>query len=191
MELLKEKIIQEGVVKAGQVLKVDHFLNHQIDVELLDQMGQEFYNHFKDKKITKILTIEASGIAIAVMVARYFKVPVVFAKKNKTLQVSNDVYTSSVASYTHQTTNQIIVSKSFLSEDDHVLIVDDFLAQGEATLGLISLVEQAGGTVEGIGIAIEKGYQAGGTRLREAGYDLLSLAIVLDMCEEPRQITLK
>lgn len=189
MKALEEKILKEGLVKEGNVLKVDSFLNHQIDVAFLEDMGLEFKRLFKDKKVTKILTIEASGIGIATIVSRHFDyVPVVFAKKSKSSNISYDVYHTSVDSYTHQKTNDVIVSKQYLSKDDHVFIVDDFLANGCAVLGLIDLVQQAGGTVEGIGIVIEKGYQDGGHKIREAGYHLESLAIIEAMNEKTGEI---
>ena len=178
MNFLEERIIKDGIVKAGNVLKVDSFLNHQMDVELLDQLGEAFYERFKDKGITKILTNEASGIAIACAAARYFKLPVVFAKKSKSVNVDGDVFVAEVESFTHKNKNNVIVSKKFLSSDDCVLIIDDFLANGCALQGLVSIVDDAGGTVGGIGIAIEKGFQIGGTVIRNLGYDLYSVAIV-------------
>lgn len=189
MKALEEKILKEGIVKEGNVLKVDSFLNHQIDVSFLEQMGKEFKTLFKEKKITKILTIEASGIGVAVMVSRYFdNVPVVFAKKSKTSNISDELYHTRVDSYTHQKTNDVVVSKQYLNQDDHVLIIDDFLANGCAIFGLIDLVHQAGGTVEGIGIVIEKGYQEGGYKIREAGYHLESLAIIESMNDQTGDI---
>ena len=181
MNFLEEKILRSGVVKEGNVLKVDSFLNRQLDVELLDRMGKEFYDRFKDRPITKVLTIEASGIAIACFAARYFGVPVVFAKKSKSVNIDDDMYTAQVESFTHKNTNQVIVSKKFLNADDRVLIVDDFLANGCALKGLISITESAGAKVEGIGIAIEKGFQGGGDLIRGLGYRLESLAIVESM----------
>ena len=178
MNFFEERILKDGVVKEGNVLKVDSFLNHQMDVELLDQMGKEFYNRFKDKKVTKILTIEASGIGIACFVAKYFGVPAVFAKKSKSVNLDGEMYTAEVESFTHKNRNQVIVSKKFLNADDHVIIVDDFLANGCALQGLISITESSGATVAGIGIAIEKGFQVGGTIIRNLGYHLESLAIV-------------
>ena len=192
MKALEEKIKKDGVVKKGNVLKVDSFLNHQIDVSFLDKMGDEFQRLFQEHKINKILTIEASGIGIAVMTARHFgDVPVVFAKKSKTSNISDDLYHTRVDSYTHQKTNDVVVSKQYLNKNDHILIIDDFLANGCAILGLIDLVKQAGGTVEGIGIVIEKGYQAGGRKIREAGYHLESLAIIDSMDDECGQITFR
>ena len=181
MNFLEERIIKDGVVKEGNVLKVDSFLNHQMDVALLDQIGEEFHRRFADKKITKVLTIEASGIAIAYAVARCFHVPMVFAKKAKSINIDGDMYRAEVESFTHKNKNQVIVSKKFLSEDDHILIVDDFLANGCALQGLISISEAAGATVEGIGIVIEKGFQFGGRSIRNLGYHLESLAIVDSM----------
>ena len=181
MNFLEERILKDGIVKPGNVLKVDSFLNHQMDVALLDKMGEEFHRRFAGKPITKVLTIEASGIAIACPVARCFNVPVVFAKKSKSVNLDNDLYSAEVESFTHKNKNTVVVSKRFLSADDHVLIVDDFLANGCALQGLISIVESAGATVEGIGIAVEKGFQAGGRVIRDLGYQLESLAIVESM----------
>lgn len=178
MNFLEERIAKDGVVKEGNVLKVDSFLNHQMDIALFDQMGAEFKKRFEGKNINKILTIEASGIGIACVVARYFNAPVVFAKKAKSINIDGDVYVAEVESFTHKNKNQVIVSKAFLNSDDHVLIIDDFLANGCALQGLISIVNQAGGTVDGIGIAIEKGFQVGGQMIRNLGYQLESLAIV-------------
>lgn len=189
MKELEEKIQREGIIKEGNVLKVDHFLNHQIDVAFLDKMGAEMKKLFGNHKITKILTIEASGIGVAVMVSRHFDfVPVVFAKKSKTSNISSDVYHTSVESFTHQKTNDVIVSKQYLNQDDHVLIIDDFLANGCAVLGLIDIVKQANAFVEGIGIIIEKGYQEGGYKIRELGYHLESLAIIESMNVESGDI---
>ena len=178
MNFLEERIAKDGIVKPGNVLKVDSFLNHQMDVALMDQMGEEFKRRFADKTITKVLTIESSGIGIACSVARAFQTPMVFAKKAKSINIDGDVYVAEVESFTHKTTNNVIVSKKYLSPDDHVLIIDDFLANGCALTGLISIIESAGATVEGIGIAIEKGFQPGGSLIREKGYHLESLAIV-------------
>ncbi len=178
MNFLEERILKDGIVKEGNVLKVDSFLNHQMDVALLKQIGQEFHRRFADKKITKVLTIESSGIAVAYPVAEAFGVPMVFAKKSKSINIDGDVYSAEVFSFTHKTNNQVIVSKKFISAEDHVLIIDDFLANGYALQGLISLVEAADATVEGLGIAIEKGFQEGGVRMRNLGYQLESLAIV-------------
>lgn len=178
MKLLQERILKDGQIEAGNILKVDSFLNHQIDVSLLEEIGKEFHRQFTGQQISKILTIEASGIAIACIAARYFRVPVIFAKKTRSLNIAGDVYTAQVESFTHKNTNDIIVSKKFLSPKDRVLIVDDFLANGKAILGLAKLVEQAGATLVGAGVVIEKGFQDGGKRIREAGIDLHSLAIV-------------
>ena len=181
MNFFEERIVRDGIVKEGNVLKVDSFLNHQMDIALFDEMGEEFKRRFHGKKINKILTIEASGIGIACVVARHFEVPVVFAKKSRSINIEGDIYLAQVESFTHKCTNQVIVSKKFLSADDHVLIIDDFLANGCALQGLISIVNEAGATVEGIGIAIEKGFQVGGQIIRNLGYQLESLAIVESM----------
>ena len=191
MNFLEERILKDGIVKEGNVLKVDSFLNHQMDIALLKQIGQEFHRRFAHKKITKVLTIESSGIAIAYPVAEAFGVPMVFAKKAKSINIDGDVYRAEVLSFTHKTNNQVIVSKKFLSADDHVLIIDDFLANGYALQGLISLVEAADATVEGLGIAIEKGFQEGGKRMRNLGYHLESLAIVDGMDAETGTITFR
>lgn len=184
MKLLQERIVKDGQIEAGNILKVDSFLNHQIDVSLLEELGKEFHRQFAGQTVNKILTIEASGIAIACIAARYFQVPVVFAKKTRSLNIAGDVYTAKVESFTHKNTNDIIVSKKFLSPGDRILIVDDFLANGKAILGLAKLVEQAGATLVGAGVVIEKGFQDGGKRIREAGIDLRSLAIVEEMDTE-------
>lgn len=181
MNFLEEKIVKEGVVKKGNILKVDSFLNHQMDVKLFRQMGEEFKKRFADKPINKILTVEASGIGIACIVAECFDVPVVFAKKSKSVNIDGEVYNAEVESFTHKCKNQVLVSKKFLNPKDHILIIDDFLANGCALQGLISIVSQAGGTVEGIGIAIEKGFQQGGKIIRNLGFQLESLAIVESM----------
>ena len=181
MNFLEEKIVKEGVVKKGNILKVDSFLNHQMDVKLFRQMGEEFKKRFADKPINKILTVEASGIGIACIVAECFDVPVVFAKKSKSVNIDGEVYNAEVESFTHKFKNQVLVSKKFLNPEDHILIIDDFLANGCALQGLISIVSQAGGTVEGIGIAIEKGFQQGGKIIRNLGFQLESLAIVESM----------
>ena len=191
MNFLEERIIKDGIVKEGNVLKVDSFLNHQMDIELFDQMGAEFKKRFADRPINKILTIEASGIGIACVVAQHFGVPVVFAKKTKSINIEGEMYTAEVESFTHKCKNQVIVAKKFLSEDDHVLIIDDFLANGCALQGLIQIVKAAGGTVEGIGIAIEKGFQSGGTVIRNLGYRLESLAIVDGMDASTGEITFR
>lgn len=181
MNVLEERIIKDGIVKEGNVLKVDSFLNHQMDIELFNQMGKEFKRRFEGKKINKVLTIEASGIGIACIVAQHFQAPVVFAKKAKSINLEGEMYVAEVESFTHKCKNQIIVSQKFLGPEDHVLIIDDFLANGCALQGLIQIVQAAGGTVEGIGIAIEKGFQPGGKMIRNLGYQLESLAIVDDM----------
>lgn len=181
MNFLEERIVKDGIVKEGNVLKVDSFLNHQMDITLFNEMGAEFKKRFEGKNINKILTVEASGIGIACVVAMHFNVPVVFAKKSKSINIDGDMYIAEVESFTHKCKNQVIVSKKFLNEDDHVLIIDDFLANGCALQGLISIVNQAGGTVEGISIAIEKGFQVGGQIIRNLGYQLESLAIVDSM----------
>lgn len=188
MNFLEERIAKDGIVKEGNVLKVDSFLNHQMDIKLINEMGKEWKRRFADKNITKILTIEASGIGIACIVAQHFDVPVVFAKKSKSINIAGDVYVAEVESFTHKNTNQVIVSKSFLNEDDHVLLIDDFLANGCALQGLIQIVQEAGATVEGIGIAVEKGFQSGGKIIRNLGYDLESLAIVDGMNWETGEI---
>ena len=191
MNFLEERIVKDGIVKEGNVLKVDSFLNHQMDIELFDQMGAEFKKRFADRPINKILTIEASGIGIACVVAQHFGVPVVFAKKTKSINIEGEMYTAEVESFTHKCKNQVIVAKKFLSEDDHVLIIDDFLANGCALQGLIQIVKAAGGTVEGSGIAIEKGFQSGGTVVRNLGYHLESLAIVDGMDASTGEITFR
>ena len=191
MELLEERIRKDGIVKEGNVLKVDNFLNHQMDIELFDEMGKEFKRLFADKPINKILTIEASGIGIACVVARHFHVPVVFAKKTQSINIDGEVYSSKVESFTHKRVYDVIVSKKYLSPDDHVLIIDDFLANGCALQGLISIVNEAGATVEGIGIVIEKGFQSGGRIIRNLGYHLESLAIVDSMDAATGTITFR
>ena len=191
MNFLEERIVKDGIVKEGNVLKVDSFLNHQMDIELFDQMGAEFKKRFADRPINKILTIEASGIGIACVVAQHFGVPVVFAKKTKSINIEGEMYTAEVESFTHKCKNQVIVAKKFLSEDDHVLIIDDFLANGCALQGLIQIVKAAGGTVEGIGIAIEKAFQSGGTVIRNLGYRVESLSIVDGMDASTGEITFR
>lgn len=191
MNVLEERIIKDGIVKEGNVLKVDSFLNHQMDIQLFDDMAKEWSKRFQGKTINKILTIEASGIGIAAAVARQFNAPVVFAKKSKSINIDGEMYVAEVESFTHKTKNQVIVSKKFLNEDDHVLIVDDFLANGCALQGLISIAGDAGATVEGIGIAIEKGFQVGGQIIRNLGYQLESLAIVDAMDAETGEITFR
>lgn len=191
MNFLEERIVKDGIVKEGNVLKVDSFLNHQMDIDLFNLMGEEFKKRFSEKPINKILTIEASGIGIACVAALHFGVPVVFAKKSKSINIEGDMYIAEVESFTHKCKNQVIVSKKFIGKDDHVLIIDDFLANGCALQGLISIVNQAGGTVEGIGIAIEKGFQVGGHIIRNLGYQLESLAIVDAMDASTGSITFR
>ena len=181
MKLLEERIKKDGIVKPGNVLKVDNFLNHQMDIALFNEMGKEFKRLFADCNINKILTIEASGIGIACIVAQYFDVPVVFAKKAQSINIDGDVYSTKIQSFTHQRVYDVIVSKKYLNPEDHILIIDDFLANGCALEGLIDLVQSAGATVEGIGIAIEKGFQQGGKLIRDRGIRLESLAIVDSM----------
>ena len=188
MKLLEERIQKDGIVKPGNVLKVDSFINHQMDVELISEMGKEWKRLFAERPINKILTIEASGIGIACIAAVHFNVPVVFAKKAKSINLDGEMYTAEVESFTHKNKNQVIVSKKFLSEEDHVLIIDDFLANGCALQGLIQIVQAAGATVEGIGIAVEKGFQPGGRMIRNLGYQLESLAIVDGMNDETGEI---
>ena len=191
MNFFEERIAKEGIVKEGNVLKVDSFLNHQMDIALFNQMGAEFKRRFEGKEINKILTIEASGIGIACVAAMHFNVPVVFAKKSKSINIDGDMYIAEVESFTHKCKNQVIVSKKFLGQDDHALIIDDFLANACALQGLVSIVNQAGGTVEGIGIAIEKGFQVGGQVIRNLGYQLESLAIVDAMDAKTGTITFR
>lgn len=188
MNFLEEKILKDGIVKPGNVLKVDSFINHQMDIELFNEMGKEWKKRFEGKPINKILTIEASGIGIACIVAQHFGVPVVFAKKSKSINLEGEMYTAEVESFTHKNKNQVIVAKKFLNEEDHVLIIDDFLANGCALQGLISIVQAAGATVEGIGIAVEKGFQVGGQIIRNFGFQLESLAIVEGMNAETGEI---
>ena len=181
MKALQERIVKDGVVKKGDVLKVDSFLNHQIDVSLLEEIASEFFRRFSNKKVTKILTIETSGIAIAYPLARLFNVPLVVAKKKKSINMDGELFVAEIPSFTKKETNQVIVSKKFLQPNDSVLIIDDFLANGGALQGLISLVEAADATVAGLGIVIEKGFQEGGHRLRNLGYHLESLVVIEDM----------
>ena len=188
MELLEQRIRRDGVVKSEGVLKVDSFLNHQMDINLFNEMGKEWKRLFADAPINKILTIEASGIGIAAVAAQHFGVPVVFAKKSQSINLDGDMYSTKIQSFTHQSIYDVIVSKKFLNADDHVLLIDDFLANGCALNGLIELVEEAGATVEGIGIAVEKGFQPGGDDLRARGYHLESLAIVQAMDPETGEI---
>lgn len=184
MKLLEDRILRDGECRPGDVLKVDSFLNHQIDVSLLCDLGKEFERLFHDSGVTKILTVEASGIGVACIAAQYFGVPVVFAKKSKTSNIANDVYSAQVASYTHGVTNTIMVSKQYLHPEDRVLIIDDFLAKGQALLGLSDIVRQAGAEVVGAGIVIEKAYQGGGDLLRSQGVRVESLARIASMDPE-------
>jgi len=184
MQLLKDRIIKDGKIRSGNVLKVDSFLNHQMDIELFGEIGKEFKRRFEDSEVTKILTIEASGIGIACIAAQYFHVPVVFAKKTQTKNIAGEVYTSQVESFTHGRVYDIIVAKEFLKPEDKVLIIDDFLANGAALLGLSKLVKDAGATLVGAGIVIEKGFQEGGTIIRNSGVKVESLAIIDAMSEE-------
>lgn len=188
MNFLEERIMKDGVVKEGNILKVDSFLNHQMDVRLFKQMGEEFKRRFAGKNINKIITIEASGIGIACIVAECFDVPVVFAKKSQSVNIDGDVYSAEVESFTHKCKNQVLISKKFVGPEDHVLIIDDFLANGCALQGLIQIVQSSGATVEGIGIAIEKGFQSGGRIIRNLGFQLESLAIVDGMDASTGQI---
>lgn len=191
MKLLEDRIRKDGIIREGNVLKVDSFINHQMDIKLFEEMAKEWKRLFADKKINKILTIEASGIGIAAIVAREFDVPVVFAKKSKSINLDDNNFSTKIQSFTHSKIYDVIVSKKFLSPEDHILIIDDFLANGCALLGLTDLVESAGATVEGIGIAIEKGFQQGGKIIREKGYQLESLAIVESMNAAYNTITFR
>ena len=191
MNFLEERIVKDGIVKEGNVLKVDSFLNHRMDVELIDEIGREFYRRFKDAGVTKILTIEASGIALAYSAARCFGVPFVFAKKSKSVNIDGDVYMAEIESFTHKCVNRVIVSKKFLGRGERILIIDDFLANGCALAGLISIVEEAGAEVVGIGIAIEKGFQNGGENIRSLGYRLESLAIVESMDVNEKKVVFR
>lgn len=191
MKLLEDRIRKDGIIREGNVLKVDSFINHQMDIKLFEEMAKEWKRLFADKKINKILTIEASGIGIAAIVAREFDVPVVFAKKSKSINLDDNNFSTKIKSFTHSKIYDVIVSKKFLSPEDHILIIDDFLANGCALLGLTDLVESAGATVEGIGIAIEKGFQQGGKIIREKGYQLESLAIVESMNAADNTITFR
>ena len=191
MNAVEKRVLCDGVIKPGNVLKVDSFLNHQIDVELMDEIAKELKRRFAGETITKVLTIETSGIAIACSVAREFGVPVVFAKKAKTVNLDGEMYVAEVESFTHKKTNKVIVAKKFLSENDRVLIVDDFLANGCALQGLISIVDGAGAEVVGCGIVIEKGFQEGGHRIRNLGFHLESLAIIESMDAETGEIVFR
>ena len=191
MKLLEERIRKDGVVKEGQVLKVDSFINHQMDIELFNEMGKEFKRLFEGKNINKILTIEASGIGLACIIAQHFHVPVVFAKKAKSINLDGEMLSTKIESFTHKRVYDVIVSKKFLSKEDHVLIIDDFLANGCAVAGLVDLVRSAGATVEGVGIAVEKGFQQGGQLLRDKGLHVESLAIVESMNHETGEIVFR
>ncbi len=184
MKALEEKINAEGIVAEGNILKVSSFLNHRIDVPFMNEVGKEFYRLFQNDNVTKILTIEASGIGIACLTAQYFNVPVVFAKKNKSKNLTDDVYSTEIASFTHKNVNQVIVEKRFIQPEDRILIVDDFLAKGNALKGLIQLIQDAGATVVGAGIVIEKAYQDGGKLIRESGVRVESLARIASMSPE-------
>ena len=191
MNFLEERIVKDGIVKPGNVLKVDSFLNHQMDINMMEEIGREFKRRFADRTITKVLTIEASGIGIAAFVALVFDAPLVFAKKSKSINIDGEMYVAEVESFTHKNKNQVIVSKRFLNAEDHILIIDDFLANGCALQGLISIAESSGAVVEGCGIVIEKGFQIGGRVIRNLGYHLESLAIVDAMDPETGEITFR
>lgn len=191
MNFLEERILRDGVVKPGSVLKVDSFLNHQMDIALIENIGQEFFRRFADRPITKVLTIETSGIGIAYPVAKAFGVPLVFAKKSRSINMDGESYVAEVVSFTRKTTSKVLVSKKFLSPEDHVLLIDDFLAEGSAMQGLISIVETAEATVEGLGVVVEKGFQEGGWRLRNLGYRVEALAIVESMDAQTGTITFR
>ena len=191
MQILYDRIRKDGIVRAGNVLKVDRFLNHQMDIHLFQEIGKEFKRRFEGEEINKILTIEASGIGIACIVAEYFDVPVVFAKKTKSINIEGEMYTAEVESFTHKCKNQVIVAKKFLSEDDHVLIIDDFLAKGKALDGLTTLIQDSGAELVGAGIVIEKGFQDGGKRIRDKGIRVESLAIVDSMNAETGEIVFR
>ena len=191
MNFLEERILKDGVVKPNNVLKVDSFLNHQMDISLMEEIGREFHRRFGDKNITKVLTIEASGIGIACFVAKEYGVPLVFAKKSHSINIDSDVYMAEVESFTHKKKNSVIVSKKFLNADDHILIIDDFLANGCALQGLMAISNSAGASVEGIGIVIEKGFQIGGQVIRNLGVQLESLAIIDAMDSETGTVTFR
>jgi xanthine phosphoribosyltransferase len=188
MKLLEERIQKDGIVKKGNVLKVDSFLNHQMDIALINEMGKEFKRLYKDSPINKILTIEASGIGIACIVAQYFNAPVVFAKKSESINLDGDMYSAKIQSFTHNRIYDVIVSKKYLSPDDHILIIDDFLANGCALAGLLDIIAESGATVEGVGIAVEKGFQKGGKMIRDRGIRVESLAIVDGMDAETGKV---
>ena len=191
MKLLEERIRKDGTVKAGNVLKVDSFLNHQMDIDLFNEMGKEWARLFADRKITKILTVEASGIGIACVAAQHFHVPVVFAKKSQSVNIDGEVYSTKIESFTHKRVYDVIVSKKFLHPEDHILIIDDFLANGCALEGLIDIVNKAGASVEGVGIAVEKGFQKGGDLIRSKGIRVEALAIVESMDDKTGEITFR
>ncbi len=191
MNFLEERIVKDGTVKSGNVLKVDSFLNHQMDIPLMEEIAREFKRRFGHKRIDKIMTIEASGIGIAVFVAKEFGVPMVFAKKSKSINIDGDMFVAEVESFTHKNRNQVIVSKKFLNEGEHILIIDDFMANGCAMQGLINIAESAGAVVEGCGIVIEKGFQIGGRVIRNMGYHVESLAIIDAMDAETGTITFR
>ena len=191
MKVLEERIRKDGTVKAGNVLKVDSFLNHQMDIDLFNEMGKEWARLFADRKITKILTVEASGIGIACVAAQHFHVPVVFAKKSQSVNIDGEVYSTKIESFTHKRVYDVIVSKKFLHPEDHILIIDDFLANGCALEGLIDIVNKAGASVEGVGIAVEKGFQKGGDLIRSKGIRVESLAIVESMDDKTGEITFR
>ena len=191
MKLLEERIRKDGTVKAGNVLKVDSFLNHQMDIDLFNEMGKEWARLFADRKITKILTVEASGIGIACVAAQHFHVPVVFAKKSQSVNIDGEVYSTKIESFTHKRVYDVIVSKKFLHPEDHILIIDDFLANGCALEGLIDIVNKAGASVEGVGIAVEEGFQKGGDLIRSKGIRVESLAIVESMDDKTGEITFR
>lgn len=191
MKLLQERILKDGRVKKGNVLKVDSFLNHQMDMKLFNEIGKEFKRILSDCDINKILTIEASGIGIACIVAQYFNVPVVFAKKAQSINIDGEVYSAKIESFTHKRTYDVIVSKKFINKDDKILIIDDFLANGNALSGLVDIVLDAGASIEAIGIVIEKGFQSGGDMIRKRGLRLESLAIVESMNDEDGSIVFR
>ena len=191
MQLLKDRILTDGVVKEGNILKVDSFLNHQMDIDLFNEMGKEWARLFADRKITKILTVEASGIGIACVAAQHFHVPVVFAKKSQSVNIDGEVYSTKIESFTHKRVYDVIVSKKFLHPEDHILIIDDFLANGCALEGLIDIVNKAGASVEGVGIAVEKGFQKGGDLIRSKGIRVESLAIVESMDDKTGEIVFR
>ena len=191
MNFLEERILKDGIIKEGNVLKVDSFLNHQMDIDLFNEIGREFKKRFEGKEINKILTIEASGIGIACIAAQHFHVPVVFAKKSQSINLEGEMLVAEVESFTHKCKNNVIVAKKFLNPEDKVLIIDDFLANGCALEGLIDIVNKAGASVEGVGIAVEKGFQKGGDLIRSKGIRVESLAIVESMDDKTGEITFR